>query len=290
VSVGVVWNRAARRAPHIRLHRLFPDAEVVAPTSHEEAVAATRELAGRHETIVAVGGDGAVHAVINGLAGTEAALGLIPAGTGNILATALRIPVNDHRLAARICLGDVETVIDLGECGNRRFAASIGYGFDGRVIGPADRLKPFFGRGAFIVAALGLQFTTEPWQVKAYSDGEVRYDGEAVLAAVVNVGKYGGLLRVSDRTSGVDGLLDLAVLRPGRWPKCGMVGPAVRGLLSAADRSGRVEVFRGTEFRLEVSPVPVAQIDGEPWEAPSYTVKAVPKALRVKTAERLPSV
>jgi diacylglycerol kinase family enzyme len=108
------------------------------------------------------------------------------------------------------------------------------------------------------------------------------FEGEALLVAAVNAPKYGGWMRVSKETSISDGLLDLAVVRPGGVWKGGIMGPALAGSLATADRSRRVEVFRGTSFQIRCDAGPLCQIDGEPAPYLEAKVSVVANALRVK--------
>ncbi|GMV38140.1 MAG: hypothetical protein AMXMBFR61_26480 [Fimbriimonadales bacterium] len=284
MSVGVIWNRAARRARYLPVHRLFPEAEVVVTESPEEAESKARELAQRHSTVVAIGGDGTVNSVVNGLRGTDAALGLIPAGTGNVLARELLIPVHDPSEAARICLGDASTAIDLGQCGDRLFVASAGFGVDAEVVARADGWKPVWGRLAFVMAASVEQFRQHRWHVAIDAEGRRVYEGEAVLVAAVNCPRYAGWRKPLPDTSLADGLLDLFVVMPSNLPGTPLLDVAGWALLGRAHRSKRVRTFRAAEFQLRFEgPEPLCQMDGELVPDGAKTVRVQPRALQVKT-------
>jgi YegS/Rv2252/BmrU family lipid kinase len=267
------------------MHKLFPTAEIAEPRTPEQGVELARELARRHETIVAVGGDGTVNSVVNGIAGSGAVLGIIPTGTGNVLAAAAGIPMNKPELAAAICRGDTENAVDLGVCEGRRFVASLGFGFDAAVVRLSERWKLTLGCGAFALAAMALQFTERPSHVAVHLDGNAVFEGEALLCAVINAPRYGGFLLASKATSISDGLLDLAIVLPARrWPRSGILLPMLLGTFRSADSLHRVTVFRGRRYEFTIDPPPLCQIDGELWDTASRTVSVEPKALRMKTA------
>lgn len=285
MSIGVIWNRNSRRGRHLNVGALFPNAEIADTREPGDGERLAADMARRHDTVVAVGGDGTIHAVVNGLSGADVALGILPCGTGNVLAAELGIPVNEPRRAAEIATGAHERRVDLGEAGGRRFVASAGYGLDAKVVPVADGLKPVFGRASYIIVALGMQFTTAPWQVQVSVDGEPAYDGPMVLTAVATATRYGGFMTLSHQADIADGLMELAILTPGRWLPCGTFGVAIRSMLSAAESCRRVRVFRGSEFSFSFANVPPAQIDGELWPGAGFAMRTLPRALRVKAPD-----
>src|SRR5207248_7763544 len=97
------------RAQHqqARVESLARDSVVCATTHTGEAeVMARRGVEEGFEKIVAAGGDGTINEVVNGLAGTQAMLGLLPIGTMNVFATELGLPIHDLEFCWRIITGD----------------------------------------------------------------------------------------------------------------------------------------------------------------------------------------
>ena len=80
-----------------------------------------------YEKVVCVGGDGTVNEIVNGLAGADVRLGIIPWGRHNTIASALRVPL-DWRDAVKVLLSEEERIIDLGLLGQRLFVAVAGLG------------------------------------------------------------------------------------------------------------------------------------------------------------------
>jgi YegS/Rv2252/BmrU family lipid kinase len=106
------------------------------------------------DAIVVAGGDGTVNEVLNGLDLDRQVLGVIPAGTANVLARELGLPSDAPSLARLLARGPVRRA-HLGEVNGRRFAMMAGVGFDARAVtGVSARLKRRAGRLAYGVAIL----------------------------------------------------------------------------------------------------------------------------------------
>ncbi|PIQ85846.1 MAG: hypothetical protein COV73_05360, partial [Candidatus Omnitrophica bacterium CG11_big_fil_rev_8_21_14_0_20_43_6] len=107
-----------------------------------------------HDLIIAVGGDGTINEVINGMVGFNATLGVIPLGTVNIFALQLNLPM-DIRQACKVIASGRTCLVDLGKGRDRYFACFAGVGFDAYVIKTADsRLKKFLGALAYVFVAI----------------------------------------------------------------------------------------------------------------------------------------
>lgn len=134
-----------------RLRRAF-DVETTWPNSPAETRSVTAAAAGDGvEVVVAMGGDGVVHHVANGVGGTAAALGIIPAGTTNVFGRLIGIPSNPKKAADFICrdptarpIPTAMLTLDHGEAGmeNRLTTFSTGVGFDADVVQVAEQ-EPF---------------------------------------------------------------------------------------------------------------------------------------------------
>ncbi|MCL3863242.1 diacylglycerol kinase family protein [Actinotalea sp. K2] len=95
--------------------RYLPEPLWLETTADDPGIGQTREALERGaRVVVAVGGDGTVRAVAEGLAGSQGAMGLIPQGTGNLLARNLDLPINDVDALMRIALTGHERPIDVG--------------------------------------------------------------------------------------------------------------------------------------------------------------------------------
>jgi diacylglycerol kinase family enzyme len=140
----------------------FFDLEVVMTTARNEGIGIAADAAqGRPELVIAFGGDGHVNEVVNGVAGTDTTLAVIPGGTMNVFARALGIPDDPLQAVAflRSSLRREARLVSLGKMDDRYFTSSAGCGFDAEVAGRVEsRLhskrrwgQPFFYWSAFRV-------------------------------------------------------------------------------------------------------------------------------------------
>jgi diacylglycerol kinase (ATP) len=185
-----------------------------------ERVGHARELAqaAAHagcERVVAVGGDGTVLEVANGVAHTDTALAIVPAGTGNDSSRNLGIP-SEPIAAARLALSGPIRPIDLGEVetarGSTYFVNVAGFGFDAEVSTRVNALPKFVG--GTVPYVLGVLQTL--WQFRAPSMritvDERTIERRVFVVAVANCASYGGGMRIAPDAVPDDGLFDVCLV------------------------------------------------------------------------------
>ena len=184
---------------------------------------ATRAHAARaadegYAVVVAMGGDGVVHHVANGVVNTTAALGIIPAGTTNVTSRIFGLPKRPKRAAAAIAeLPSVPTRlarIDSSNGGGTRVeyaTFAVGVGFDADVVERAERRphsKTWFGGAHYAESAISTllrEWRGRPANLRVDIDG-IRVDGVAVLTQVHHPYTYFGPVPLHITTEPVDGL------------------------------------------------------------------------------------
>ena len=198
------------------------DVDLVVPEGIDamrESVAAAVESA--PTGIVACGGDGTVHLVLQGAASHSTAIhstamAIIPAGTGNDVARSLGIARKDHeqvaRVIARSALAGRFRAIDLTrlEHGSRH-VWSLGVtstGLDSAVNERANRTRRFNGTTRYVLALLAEMRSFRTYEYVVTVDGE-RMDGPATLIAIGNGSSYGGGMLICPSASMTDGILDI---------------------------------------------------------------------------------
>lgn len=198
------------------LRRVLEAAGVEAPLWYEvpkakaAAEQARRALDEGAELVFAWGGDGTVRRCIDVLAGSQASLAVLPAGTANLFATNLGIPKAIERAVAVGLTGDRRR-IDVGRFGKERFAVMAGAGFDAAMIRNADDLKERIGRAAYLwsgsrnLRAAGFGAVIEV-------DGVDWYEGGATCILVGNLGEVFGGVEVFPHARPDDGMLELGVV------------------------------------------------------------------------------
>ncbi len=232
------------------------------------------------DLVIAAGGDGTVNDVVQGLAGTQTALGVLPMGTVNVWAREMAIPLNPV-LAREVLLTGVRRRIDLGRAGSRYFLLMAGVGFDAEVARRVERSRLKRAGLKFLdyVATAGRLGVTHPSaKIWMRSDG-TRRSVNAIMVLIGNTRLYGGALTFAKRAIADDGWLDVVVLRSGGLAYRAAV--FVRALFRRASLGPRVQYLRCRTVRLESHvPLPV-QIDGEVIGTLPMTFSIAPRALTV---------
>ena len=212
----MIFNPAARseRAERFRdrIQALDP-AAVVRPTGGpgDAAALATQAVKEGFRTIVAAGGDGTINEVVNGLAGSDATLGLLPLGTMNVFAAELGIPGNRLRRCWEIIRAGNVRQIDLARANSHCFVQLAGVGFDAQAVAGVDReAKKNFGPLSYVISAARVAARRPP-ELRIRSDDGVVREGSFVL--VGNGRYYGGKLAVFKQAVIDDGKLDVLVFK-----------------------------------------------------------------------------
>ncbi|WP_458115608.1 diacylglycerol/lipid kinase family protein [Arthrobacter sp. D2-10] len=172
------------------------------------------------DVVIAAGGDGTVRCVAEELAGTETALGLLPLGTGNLLARNLDIDVDDPRGAVEAALGGTERLIDVVYVNVDRaqdahvFLVMAGLGFDAAIMADTrDDLKDKVGWLAYVDAGIR-NLPGKPSRVRITLDGRRRINGRLRSVMGGNCGKIMGGLEIFPGAKLDDGLLDVMTIAP----------------------------------------------------------------------------
>ncbi len=231
------------------------------------------------ERLVAAGGDGTFHHLIQGLAGSSCALGLLPLGRGNDLATTLGVPM-DWRAALSHAVESSPRAIDLGRANDRYYALYCGVGFDseaGRVANAQSFLK---GPLAYPYGVLRTLVAFKPPFYRVRYDGG-SFEGPALLVNVTNCNRMGGGMQLTPSARPDDGRLDLALGKPmSRMTLVRLFSKIYRGthvghpaVMIRPTRSARIELDR--ELEVNADGEAVFQSDGP------IQIDVVENALRV---------
>src|SRR5499427_8425799 len=199
------------------------------------------------EVIFVWGGDGMVQRCVDALAGTQAVLAILPAGTANLLAANLRIP-GDLIEAVRVGLHGERRQLDTGSVNREHFVVMAGAGFDARMIKQADRgMKNRIGRAAYVYTG-ARNLTARRAKAVIEVDGAPFFKGRVACVLAGNVGKVLGGVEAFDGAQPDDGLLELGVVtarNPAQWART--LGRVVQG---KAGKSPFVRLTRGRQVRV----------------------------------------
>jgi diacylglycerol kinase (ATP) len=238
------------------------------------------------DVVAVFGGDGTTMQAAAALVGTEVSLGVIPGGTGNLLAGNLRIPASPER-AARSLVTARPRPFDLGRMerpdGLHYFAVACGAGYDARVMaGTLSEHKRRWGMAAYVATTLRLIGEIRSAAHVITIDG-VEYDANAAMVLVANCGEViPPLVRLRAGIRPDDGLLDVVVMRANSF---GQSVRAVWELLREPALGAAEDTFvgyaTGREIRVESEPIQPVQLDGEPGGLTPFTATVVPGAIRI---------
>jgi diacylglycerol kinase (ATP) len=179
-----------------------------------EAVERSTSDAVDRQCIVACGGDGTVHEIVNALMSDSAprcVLGLIPAGRCDDFASALGVP-DDADDIARVLLAGHTRAVDLGRIGDRYFCSVATLGFDSSVARLVNDMRlPLTGTPAYVYAALRTLLRYRAPRMRLTLD-ETVVDEPVFLAATANTPTYGGRLHIVPAADPYDGVFDVCVV------------------------------------------------------------------------------
>lgn len=227
--------------------------------------------------VVAVGGDGTVSEVVNGIAGTDIELGIIPAGSGNDFAKALNIP--QKPIDALVVVEKGQSLeVDLGKYDKGYFINVAGAGFDAETLNTNENTKFLRGTLAYTVSVLWTLFRYSPRKAIIEIDGKT-YHRKLWLAAVANGKYFGGGMKISPDAKIDDGLFDICLVN--EISKLDFVRFFPKVFNGSHKDIKAFEVIRGKNVKIEFDAQTVAQADGEIIGFTPVTFSIIPKALKV---------
>jgi YegS/Rv2252/BmrU family lipid kinase len=288
--VVVIANPASRNGRRLadRARRSFVRRDVSCDLVFTERPGHGAELASHHaphyDAIFALGGDGTVMEVAGALSGTNAIIGVLAGGTGNLLARALGIPLSVPKAVDRLLDGG-EQLIDLGRFpSGGHFAIAAGVGIDAAMVAETPGwLKRRLGVLAYTImgsrAAFRSVLRRDFFDARVVVDGAM-YQRRAAAVMIANFGAVLGnriILGPSIRTD--DGFLDACVFSPRTLRDALRI---VRKLLRARfDDDPCMLYVRGRHIHVETTPVMHWQADGELMGETPFDVVVEPLAVRL---------
>ena len=261
-----------------RLEAAGAEVRYAAGSSEAAALNEARSVAESRaaDAIVAAGGDGTIRLAAKAVAGTGVPIGVIPLGTGNVLAHEVGLPRDAAGLAHLLLTGAARPV-NTASANGELFLLMAGAGFDGRIIAALDhRLKGRIGKLAYVAPMLGaLRHGADELSVEI--DGQPY---RASWVVVANASRYGGKFVIAPGASilrpGLDVVLFHGALRRHRLGQLGAMALGRRTLHPRSgdlrSRGGAIEQVRGERVRItSPSPVPV-QLDGDTFVETPLTI------------------
>jgi YegS/Rv2252/BmrU family lipid kinase len=211
------------------------------------------------QLVFVCGGDGTVMACVTALAGTEVALAVLPAGTGNLLATNLGL-TGDVATGIEVVLQGGRRRIDVGAVGDQCFAVMAGMGFDAQMLDATnDTAKKSIGWLAYVAGAIR-HLRDRPMRIRLRLDDRPPISRRPRTVLVGNVGRLQGGMRLLDEAQPDDGLLDVAVLSPTTlWHWASLAW----GVLRRKKSVPRMETFTAARVEIRSNRAQPRQLDGD---------------------------
>ena len=289
----IIYNPRARQTHAIRLSQIA-DAKLGPVGGYElrvaespgEATFLARSAADHgYDQVIAVGGDGTINAVVQGLVGSDAALGIVPLGTGNAAGSNLGLRGGDIAAALDLIAAGKTARVDLGLIDGRHFLTMAGVGLDAQVgYELHDAWKRHLGKIAFIRQFLRTTFSYKLPQIQveiAGGEQDLALDEPLWAVLVCNLPIFTWRVRVAPEATADDGQLDFIIFH--RCSTRQLVAVAGDNFLFGVDISASpfVTVTQGTRMTVDATPPAFWQADGDVGGQTPLTVEVVPTALNL---------
>lgn len=236
------------------------DPTIVFTKCQNHATELSRNAIGKYDYVVAVGGDGTVNEVANGLIGSNVVMGIIPVGSGNGLARHLNIPMNTAE-AIKVLNKNLVMPIDTIDINGTTSVNVSGIGFDAHV---AHKFASNGKRGPIpyvkITTTEFQQYHSQKYKVTV--DGKTRTE-DAFLISFANSAQFGNNIFIAPEAKINDGLIDVCIME--EFPIVDAPILATRLINKTIHKSQYLKTYRYSKLTIEASNYPIlCHIDGEP--------------------------
>jgi YegS/Rv2252/BmrU family lipid kinase len=258
--------------------------EVALTQCHGDAEQIAREAvdAERVDVVAVYGGDGTMMQAVAGIGEHAVSLGIVPGGTGNLLAGNLGLP-RDPRAAARIVATGAPRRVDMGRLeiddGVRFFAVACGAGYDADIMSRTrGEAKRRWGMAAYVGHVVRTVGEIAPTPFSVTIDGKT-LELEAAMLLVANCSMIiPPLLSLGPDIRFDDGVLDVVALRAEGVLE---VAGTVWGLMRQYADNDKIRRFRGRDIRVSAAPAQPVQLDGDADGQTPFAASVIPGGLSV---------
>ena len=275
-------NRVTKLIRELLDPQLFsPTVVVTEYAGHATQLAQQFALEGYY-AVIAVGGDGTVNEVANGLVGTNTALGIVPNGSGNGFARHLDISTRMNRAIEMLNSSEVINV-DYGMVNDKKFFSTCGVGFDALVAVQFNEGKSR-GLKTYVQNTLQSLFNYKPETYHILGEG-IDVTTEAFLITFANAGQWGYDAYIAPKASVQDGLMDIAIVN--KFPLSAAPKLALNLFTHDIDENFYMNTVRSKAITLIRENAGAIHIDGDPFEMPKeLNIKIVEDGLKVLVKKR----
>jgi YegS/Rv2252/BmrU family lipid kinase len=237
------------------------------------------------DIVVAVGGDGTVCEVINGIAESRVRLGIIPLGTVNVFCREIGIPL-DPLKATDVIASGIDREVDLGRAGDHYFLVMAGIGFDAQVVAEVDpHVKKIFHEAAYSLAGLKAFYNYQPVKMYITADEQrLMRNGYAVI--IGNARGYAGLVEITPHAKIDDGVFDVCIFKK-RKPFHVLryiAGVVLKRHTGFSD----VEYIKASRLKIESQRPVLVHVDGDIIGHTPMDFECLHKAIRIRVPAETP--
>lgn len=275
-------NRVTKLIRDLLDPQLFsPTVVVTEYAGHATQLAQQFALEGYY-AVIAVGGDGTVNEVANGLVGTNTALGIVPNGSGNGFARHLDISTRMNRAIEMLNSSEVISV-DYGMVNDKKFFSTCGVGFDALVAVQFNEGKSR-GLKTYVQNTLQSLFNYKPETYHIFGE-DIDVTTEAFLITFANAGQWGYDAYIAPKASVQDGLMDIAIVN--KFPLSAAPKLALNLFTHNIDENFYMNTVRSKAITLVRENAGAIHIDGDPFEMPKELhIQIVADGLKVLVKKR----
>jgi YegS/Rv2252/BmrU family lipid kinase len=218
-SYYFIVNPAAARGKAVRVAEKVKnickdrnvDFQLVYTSKPGEATEFAAEARNQFDCVVAVGGDGTINEIVNGLIDGSSKMGIVPVGSGNDFVRALNIPLKLIN-AIDILLAMKTRMIDIGKAGDRYFQNGLGIGFDAWVVEETIKVHKLRGTAIYLYSVLKTIYSYQPPVIKLeYND--ICREEKLYMITIGNGISLGGGFKLTPNAILDDGFFDLNIVR-----------------------------------------------------------------------------
>ena len=236
--------------------------------------------------IFAVGGDGTVNEVVNGMVGSDSILAILPTGSGNDF---VRSIYDKYTIEELLCdlLDGYDESIDLIRIDEKYFLNISSVGLDAEVVYNANQYKKikFIKKDlAYVISLFKTILGPKGTRAKVIIDGKQVCDEEILLLAVANGSFYGGGIPMVPTAKINDELADVCLVRETRLRKIAKVLPKV--FKAEHIKAKEVELYKAKEVEIEAKEGCRVNIDGEIITSHHLKMNVIPKGIKMRIPSR----
>lgn len=230
------------------------------------------------ERIIAVGGDGTVNEVLNGIAKTSSALGVIPGGSGNDFIRS----INNHKEIKKIINDNIYGKIkkaDIGTCNGKYFINVASSGFDAQVVMETQNVKKILsGSLAYLVALIKTIFTYRGCKISIKIDKALYYEN-TLLVAVANGRYYGGGMLPAPKAKIDDGYFHICHIK--HIGKLKMLALFPKFIKGEHENIKEVSMYKGEKVKIEAKDELPVNVDGETFYSKEVNFEIIPNGINI---------